>query len=66
MTNRKKEIKTAWKRYTQEFKDETLAMTIGVPAAARELVLHEFESPRLSRRVFGLSQATMADPLVWS
>ena len=43
MTRRSKVKKTVRKRYSQEFKEEALALAerLGVPAAARELSLHE-------------------------
>jgi transposase len=43
MTRRSQAKKTARKRYSKEFKDEALALTekLGVPAAAKELGLHE-------------------------
>ena len=43
MTRRIQAKKTIRKRYSKEFKDEALALTerLGVPAAAKELGLHE-------------------------
>lgn len=43
MTRRSQEKKTARKRYSKEFKAEALALAekLGVPAAAKELGLHE-------------------------
>jgi transposase len=43
MTRRSQAKKTVRKRYSKEFKDEALALTekLGVPAAAKELGLHE-------------------------
>jgi len=43
LTRRIQAKKTIRKRYSKEFKDETLALAerLGVPAAAKELGLHE-------------------------
>ena len=43
MTRRSQAKKVARKRYSKEFKDEALALAekLGVPAAAKELGLHE-------------------------
>ena len=51
MTRRSQAKKTVRKRHSQEFKDEALALAerLGVPAAAKELGLHE--SQLYGRRV---------------
>ena len=43
MTRRSQAKKVTWKRYSKDFKDEALALAerLGVPAAAKELGLHE-------------------------